>query len=250
MGALPYSGSSPATRGGPSIRVHYPLRSGLIPGYAGRTHWLAGPGGSTGAHPRLRGEDTRPVPHQPLVAGSSPATRGGRGHRGGGQHDVGLIPGYAGRTIAGTARRPRWRAHPRLRGEDMMSSWNPADSWGSSPATRGGRSQTVGNLAQLGLIPGYAGRTVHRTAGRTGGWAHPRLRGEDPCTVTTLAGASGSSPATRGGQDPGERDHRQLGLIPGYAGRTAGVWLPATPARAHPRLRGEDGTGGHGVFSF
>ncbi len=230
----------PRLRGEDSSTTPLPPPAGLIPGYAGRTSYATPCGPRPGAHPRLRGEDPQhPRARRPPL-GSSPATRGGLldpvVHR----NFEGLIPGYAGRTAEPIGAGRGRRAHPRLRGEDTMTTPTAELAAGSSPATRGGLRLGAGQVLVGGLIPGYAGRTSSPRASRAVPAAHPRLRGED-LRVRVHAGIGrGSSPATRGGRRRGLDDGPRIGLIPGYAGRTSTRTTSTRNPSAHPRLRGED----------
>ena len=180
--------------------------------------------------------------------GSSPLTRGARGH----PHWVcgagGLIPAYAGSTsYADTAGACVW-AHPRLRGEHSNRRCNGCATGGSSPLTRGALPAWWARREQRRLIPAYAGSTLGEVSAWSPVWAHPRLRGEHARPFLSVLGKGGSSPLTRGAPRPVEHDDRRLGLIPAYAGSTPAC--PPTPrtARAHPRLRGEhtqNPPGGH-----
>ena len=72
------------------------------------------------------------------------------------------------------------------------------------------------------------------------GGAHPRLRGADVEDMQATAAEWGSSPLTRGGPARIAGRAAVVGLIPAYAGRTAGVNGRDIVGRAHPRLRGAD----------
>ena len=154
-----WSGSSPATRGGLQTVTTQQALHGLIPGYAGRTGSCGRRGSLGRAHPRLRGEDMSFAYEVQDYAGSSPATRGGRGHGSAEPGVLGLIPGYAGRTRPGGSSSSGPRAHPRLRGEDLTAPRPAIRTSGSSPATRGGHRPVLRAAVRGGLIPGYAGRT-------------------------------------------------------------------------------------------
>ena len=151
--------------------------------------------------------------------GSSPLTRGARGH----PHWVcgagGLIPAYAGSTsYADTAGACVW-AHPRLRGEHSNRRCNGCATGGSSPLTRGALPAWWARREQRRLIPAYAGSTLGEVSAWSPVWAHPRLRGEHARPFLSVLGKGGSSPLTRGA--PGSSLGKVLFRL------------------AHPRLRGE-----------
>ena len=213
---------------------------GLIPAYAGRTKpWKRLPI-QRRAHPRLRGADQVQPASPQAHGGSSPLTRGGPTSRMSVPRSSGLIPAYAGRTSPFCPRKPRGKAHPRLRGADVSCcGW--VSGWvGSSPLTRGGLIELLPPLCRARLIPAYAGRTPKRARPEPNFGAHPRLRGADGGKVTCPSGASGSSPLTRGGLIATVRRNPPGGLIPAYAGRTLCRPWRGSLVWAHPRLRGAD----------
>ena len=156
MGA---AGSSPLTRGAPTIHQAKAHQPGLIPAYAGSTltpHCCAR---EQRAHPRLRGEHT---PSRWLVLGrqgSSPLTRGALRPTDQSVLDEGLIPAYAGSTGAQFTEATIGSAHPRLRGEHLRLDCDDSHLKGSSPLTRGARVGDSPAGVGVGLIPAYAGST-------------------------------------------------------------------------------------------
>ena len=133
-------GSSPHTRGAPPT---WPSSSETTPD-----------------HPRIRGE------HDIITAtgcrpwGSSPHTRGARAQFGGNTKDAGIIPAYAGSTLAGDFGYPADEDHPRIRGEHPgWDGWQLA-SEGSSPHTRGAHPLPRPAWLGRGIIPAYAGSTL------------------------------------------------------------------------------------------
>ena len=193
-------GSSPLTRGKPSL--YLPLPSLSV------------------AHPRSRGENDRWLATSSRSQGSSPLTRGKPwparyGHRG-----SGLIPAHAGKTSISRRSRARMRAHPRSRGENPLTGRCPASGVGSSPLTRGKPELVVARPVDERLIPAHAGKTYRDPMGRRVYWAHPRSRGENHTGRWAGRGLQGSSPLTRGklgapiGVGNGTR------LIPAHAGKT------------------------------
>ena len=136
--------------------------------------------------------------------------------------------------------RQKCRAHPRSRGENVVSLGRGGESPGSSPLTRGKHGVVVHLSGNDGLIPAHAGKTRRRQTDEEEAEAHPRSRGENNGGAPFTWAASGSSPLTRG-------KHRVLvylgsgdGLIPAHAGKTSRLpWIRAS-RRAHPRSRGEN----------
>ncbi len=153
---------------------------------------------------------------------------------------VGLIPAYAGRTLLRVPRGHGHRAHPRLRGADSSLSGLCGPCWGSSPLTRGGLGNHALHPVGVGLIPAYAGRTIHRRNVYRASKAHPRLRGADDAQSGTRNQSLGSSPLTRGGPKKISDTGSAGRLIPAYAGRTYFTCVTSINSEAHPRLRGAD----------
>ena len=133
-------------------------------------------------------------------------------------------------------------AHPRSRGENVLSVDAEGPLAGSSPLTRGKRVDEQAANVRPGLIPAHAGKTSVMTMHGGASRAHPRSRGEnwggDACGVV----AAGSSPLTRGKQSHIKPEARPVGLIPAHAGKTPSTGYPRRRTRAHPRSRGENGT--------
>ncbi|KXI17740.1 hypothetical protein HMPREF3227_01351 [Corynebacterium sp. CMW7794] len=117
-----------------------------------------------------------PRPRNPH--GSSPLTRGALRIFGERDRCGGLIPAHAGSTALSGVMLGIGGAHPRSRGEhQVLDTINPG-RWGSSPLTRGARSQLRAVLPWPRLIPAHAGSTARPFSVQAGGKAHPRSRGE------------------------------------------------------------------------
>ena len=152
-------GSSPLTRGKLVVRVAVQLPAGLIPTHAGKTPARPEPQASPRAHPRSRGENLPLVFLCTLWWGSSPLTRGKRRHNPATTAVVGLIPTHAGSTSWMQGSRPTCGAHPHSRGENSATSLTDEEWEGSSPLTRGKRSEECCGVHDVGLIPTDAGKT-------------------------------------------------------------------------------------------
>ena len=135
-------GSSPLTRGKPSIRwsVRPPVR----------------------AHPHSRGENCHARGLALSPRGSSPLTRGKRDAVPPRLVGVGLIPAHAGKTRADPRRSREAQAHPRSRGENSRGHGGGAIGAGSSPLTRGKPTWRLLIAQAGGLIPAHAGKTFAR----------------------------------------------------------------------------------------
>ena len=133
-------GSSPLTRGKLGELVHFLRGHRLIPAHAGKTVVEPVWTNVSTAHPRSRGENAREMTGLTQVQGSSPLTRGKLGEGRGGPGCQRLIPAHAGKTRAWSWCRWSPAAHPRSRGENYRDVHAFVDQFGSSPLTRGKRS--------------------------------------------------------------------------------------------------------------
>ena len=152
--------------------------------------------------------------------GSSPLTRGKPRVRDGESRPSGLIPAHAGKTLRCMIGQGSGKAHPRSRGENILTACKRTRSAGSSPLTRGKLRRLCGLKSSSGLIPAHAGKTIASLRDGSKIGAHPRSRGENCAIVKRAMTAPGSSPLTRGKQT-------------GELQSVLTLW-------AHPRSRGEN----------
>ena len=152
-------GSSPLTRGKLGCREARSRAVGLIPAHAGKTVSSRRKASSGRAHPRSRGENVEADDIVWLRDGSSPLTRGKRDARAEFLVGGGLIPAHAGKTKLRARVLVRRRAHPRSRGENVVSVSSAVHSLGSSPLTRGKLGSREARSRAVGLIPAHAGKT-------------------------------------------------------------------------------------------
>ena len=233
-------GSSPLTRGKPSIVRNPACRAGLIPAHAGKTPAPQADGNQEQAHPRSRGENRAGARNPVMETGSSPLTRGKQGGYRVNGRGLRLIPAHAGKTCATSTGNSHAPAHPRSRGENMVSLVSGRAFSGSSPLTRGKRFSVGAGLRIVRLIPAHAGKTTRRSSPGPPEAAHPRSRGENVLRDLLVNQAQGSSPLTRGKRDAAECVGEWARLIPAHAGKTSMPVTSRPPERAHPRSRGEN----------
>ena len=111
-------------------------------------------------HPRIRGEHMDGPELRDGVGGSSPHTRGAHAVHHEFDKCLGIIPAYAGSTAGPCARTELIGDHPRIRGEHDVSIVGGSCHEGSSPHTRGARTQVYQHKDLVGIIPAYAGSTI------------------------------------------------------------------------------------------
>ena len=199
-GILAPWGSSPLTRGLPRRLCCVTTAARIIPAHAGFTASAQGKTGLAGDHPRSRGVYLDLLRSGIEIAGSSPLTRGLRGHRW--RHVLGrrIIPAHAGFTGVFPTHTRSIPDHPRSRGVyAQVNGIGHADPW---------------------IIPAHAGFT-RQTGGTTPTRPdHPRSRGVYLSTNRSGMGREGSSPLTRGLHGLLHHCVGSRRIIPAHAGFT------------------------------
>ena len=222
----PRHGSSPHTRGAPESAYSGDDHVRIIPAYAGSTSRRRQARGPTADHPRIRGEHVTTFSAILSAPGSSPHTRGAQGPRVQGGVLRGIIPAYAGSTLAGASSRHWNRDHPRIRGEHATVKAHRRQDNGSSPHTRGARRYRGRGAAFHRIIPAYAGSTQECLQGDRANEDHPRIRGEHSRGPAGRSTTRGSSPHTRGARHHHRHRLSAVGIIPAYAGSTSSKSAP------------------------
>ena len=190
-------------------------------------------------HPRIRGEHLIALLPLWLMLGSSPHTRGAPLPGPQPAHCGRIIPAYAGSTSMTWRRRRPTPDHPRIRGEHRSSTVSGNPSHGSSPHTRGARTQAVREAVLRRIIPAYAGSTDKNFPNLVLATDHPRIRGEHGPSDGWPGQTGGSSPHTRGARAEGVGVGGVAGIIPAYAGSTSAACRNRARRGDHPRIRGE-----------
>ena len=180
-----------------------------------------------------------PSPRHPLY-GSSPLTRGKLPGGGYPETLVGLIPAHAGKTALAALGIAICGAHPRSRGENKIAGAFFNSEAGSSPLTRGKRTERTDRIFRSGLIPAHAGKTAFTPRAGPSRAAHPRSRGENAALTCRSLATRGSSPLTRGKLHHPNQELYDARLIPAHAGKTSGQTTGTQGRTAHPRSRGEN----------
>ena len=259
---------------------------GIIPALAGNTGAVCGSSTLRPDHPRSRGEYAEPTRCRSPWYGSSPLSRGilvvavpresdGVDHprsRGEYGSDAGtsfktmrIIPALAGNTNHETMNPTASWDHPRSRGEYFDLVDERGEELGSSPLSRGIPATRHTTPQRPRIIPALAGNTPWNGTPSPPCRDHPRSRGEYYSPATRTIHLDGSSPLSRGIQEPAfppelllgssplsrgipARTHEALGrlrIIPALAGNTPIRGIRIVSAWDHPRSRGE-----YRVFGF
>ena len=112
-------GSSPRGRGKRIADLVEVIAERLIPARAGKTLRCISPPRTSAAHPRAGGENPLPTGTGARVGGSSPRGRGKLRRFLSAMAGRGLIPAWAGKTVAQVVRLEVLGAHPRVGGENQ-----------------------------------------------------------------------------------------------------------------------------------
>ena len=135
------AGSSPRARGTLQVGAGLGLRVGLIPASAGNSSQQSRQNAKHWAHPRERGELGDMNAPAGVPVGSSPRARGTLAYAGRANQADRLIPASAGNSRSFRALSSCLRAHPRERGELILSHECCIVQQGSSPRARGTHSR-------------------------------------------------------------------------------------------------------------
>src|SRR5690606_31788950 len=111
---------------------------------------------------------------------------------------------------------------------------------GSSPPARGRGTRPPPSCRRQGIIPASAGKSWPRCPGTWPKRDHPRQRGEEEALQDRAGYHIGSSPPARGRVAPFVDERRLVRIIPASAGKSLPPAASASPARDHPRQRGEE----------
>ena len=238
-------GSSPRMRGTPVWCRRFLAEGGLIPTYAGNTTVRRYVRRCSRAHPHVCGEHLEDEYELDTLGGSSPRMRGTLHGEIPRRDKSGLIPTYAGNTLAAHRTSCGIGAHPHVCGEHADNFLESDPKTGSSPRMRGTRSWIPSRWLRGGLIPTYAGNTYSCTGCIGFREAHPHVCGEHLKDPDPPGGREGSSPRMRGTRPGDKYQPAGIGLIPTYAGNTRKSLWRWMKARAHPHVCGEhDGFAG------
>ena len=234
------TGSSPRGRGKQAFVSRFATSIGLIPAWAGKTRRRDDCLSRKGAHPRVGGENLVETSLLASCPGSSPRGRGKLDGELLGQVDDGLIPAWAGKTLAASGCAAGCGAHPRVGGENLACALPSAVTQGSSPRGRGKPDLDQSQTLVLRLIPAWAGKTSRAVCVSENRAAHPRVGGENIHVLLDECEERGSSPRGRGKPMLAWSGRARRGLIPAWAGKTPGIRLSLVLLRAHPRVGGEN----------
>ena len=197
--------------------------TGIIPALAGNTEIVRIRELCQSDHPRSRGEYASICLRPEWLSGSSPLSRGIPCRSDPRQRGGRIIPALAGNTPTHYPRQSEAPDHPRSRGEYLSRTSPRADSWGSSPLSRGIPCRSDPGQRGGRIIPALAGNTSADIKRGRDYQDHPRSRGEYSGPPRPRGGVLGSSPLSRGIRDMIGREMPCHGIIPALAGNTCHI---------------------------
>ena len=151
----------------------------------------------------------------------------------------GIIPAYAGNTLAAQSSKSSTGDHPRVCGEHLSAMSFVVFIGGSSPRMRGTLSTVNWSIRDRGIIPAYAGNTAIFPTSAFIIRDHPRVCGEHMTSAAMGNEAAGSSPRMRGTPFAPPTPVDTTGIIPAYAGNTQQAsGLVERRRGSSPRMRG------------
>ena len=146
-------------RGKLDRRTPPPFPSRNIPAYAGKTILAIAVATGVKEHPRVCGENRMLCFDVYYIMGTSPRMRGKQQRLPWWAGLLRNIPAYAGKTRMGANLTALEAEHPRVCGENMITSSNGLTQAGTSPRMRGKLGVYNGCHCGFRNIPAYAGKT-------------------------------------------------------------------------------------------
>ena len=172
--------------------------------------------------------------------GSPPRARGRDGHGVFFAPLFGITPACAGKSSRWCRRIGSPRDHPRVRGEETLSTSASLTTWGSPPRARGRVSVVFELMIASRITPACAGKSIWKPGKMKSGRDHPRVRGEEIAAATGATGEEGSPPRARGRVVSFPLKFRARGITPACAGKSIVGVAAITVIWDHPRVRGEE----------
>ena len=178
------TGSSPRVRGTVFCQRRHQVQRRFIPACAGNRSSRRRSSAGYSVHPRVCGEQLRWSNYYYRETGSSPRVRGTDDDNSGIGDNARFIPACAGNSGAGATATTWDTVHPRVCGEQPISSRPSRATSGSSPRVRGTESpKAAGGIAGR-FIPACAGNRGEGSGGKPIQAVHPRVCGEQSAILS------------------------------------------------------------------
>ena len=165
-------------RGTALISARYSNPRRFIPAYAGNSFASRRDCYAVSVHPRVCGEQSRAIGQNYRMKGSSPRMRGTDLLQCSLHPQIRFIPAYAGNSWRCIQFAKSSSVHPRVCGEQNLTSSVGLASRGSSPRMRGTDTAHFQVPLLLRFIPAYAGNSISRPVKFPSFPVHPRVCGE------------------------------------------------------------------------
>ena len=136
-----------------------PLRFWITPAYAGkrRSDWIIR--SIYWDHPRACGEKTEEQKERAEYLGSPPRVRGKAEWRRSANHNRGITPAYAGKSLSVPTHGSRPGDHPCVCGEKLARLYSSVPVTGSPPRVRGKVEIDARKFNEAGITPACAGKS-------------------------------------------------------------------------------------------
>ena len=131
-----------------------------------------------------------------------------------------ITPACAGKTYGIIVLATSHKDHPRMCGENNNMTIFNQMSMGSPPHVRGKLRLAQLAVAESGITPACAGKTIIAGGRPAFGGDHPRMCGENRNPQTTYPAPLGSPPHVRGKRFGGFPCYFSYGITPACAGKT------------------------------
>ena len=190
-------------------------------------------------HPRVCGEQIAPGSENRCLTGSSPRVRGTARAVDPPAERLRFIPACAGNRLPMLMSSLTTAVHPRVCGEQAVTSVLPKVSLGSSPRVRGTGAFRFSRSAEMRFIPACAGNRGRQQELGSGSTVHPRVCGEQIVVNAHIRQSRGSSPRVRGTDFLPPGAHSRYRFIPACAGNSDRCWWRHSWWSVHPRVCGE-----------
>ena len=191
-------GSPPRVRGTAFLLGFLPGRIWITPACAGNSHGDGRKNPGTKDHPRVCGEQAWAALAWRDWWGSPPRVRGTVGESKEKLVQNRITPACAGNRAMADSISVMASDHPRVCGEQPMSSISTTSVSGSPPRVRGTAIHTQIAGKSRRITPACAGNSAPISRRWRAPWDHPRVCGEQPSRARTPCRSVGSPPRVRG----------------------------------------------------
>ncbi len=214
----------------------------ITPACAGKTSFCCTASLSAADHPRVCGENQSGLWFYGPERGSPPRVRGKQTDSSMDCASIRITPACAGKTRRRASRFSFSADHPRVCGENSLSASPASICDGSPPRVRGKLVKQIGYTVTVRITPACAGKTKVYTRYKYQQMDHPRVCGENNCSLSKCKWRGGSPPRVRGKPSCSSFSDNAIRITPACAGKTQfRVWR-LSPGSDHPRVCGENST--------